>query len=126
MASYSTPLPFDSGVYYIAGGDKLIANHMAGVDITSVDFIDDTHCDVVLDTGFMMHCVLLNGDKWVPSSDTCPSIVTDNVVYFFYDGMNYKLEDMPVDDACRLMLVLKYGGLEEIDNLGYVGYRHAS
>lgn len=51
--------------------------------------------------------------KFVAHRDDGPAILDDTSIWFFYDGINYTIEDMPIDNETKLMLVLKYTQLTD-------------
>jgi hypothetical protein len=52
-------------------------------------------------------CKLLN-NEWYLHHDSEPAIIQDNVVWFFHNGVNMNINDMPIDDELKLLYTLKY------------------
>ncbi len=50
-----------------------------------------------------------------------PAYIEDRYVIFAHMGLNLSINDMPIDDQIKIMLLLKYGSREKDDGI-YVTY----
>ncbi len=72
-------------------------------------------------------CKKMHDGKWVLHSETEPALTnkTSGAHYFFYDGINVTIEDLPIDNEMKLILKLKYHVTSEFQadyESGFVWY----
>lgn len=113
-------------IHYRANtNDGTLIHHLDPDEIVTFDMIDDIHAIAYTNFKLVLHCKYVN-NKWVAHSDTQYALYNDlEAYYFFYEGVNYTIEDMPIDDECKVILLLKYGSMicNGTYDFGYVWYR---
>lgn len=72
------------------------------------------------DPDHIYHGKLLHG-KWVVHCEDGPAIIYPDCVWFFYNGVNYMIPNMPIDNETKLMLALKYS-LNTDYSVGFATY----
>lgn len=69
--------------------------------------IDPTHC-IVYSAFTTMYCKYYQ-HKWVMHRDDGPAYMSSGErCGFYYNGTNFKVENLPIDNETKLMLALKY------------------
>ncbi len=85
----------------------------------------DVNEDGVTATGVMSKYTFLcklHNDEWVMHAEDRPAIIYPETAWFFYNGINYVIEDIPhLDEESKLILKLKYTQRSNY-NHGYAAY----
>lgn len=82
---------------------------------------DDAEYYIHLFNGNTWHGKLINGE-WYIHHDSEPAIIQGNLVWFFYNGINMSINDMPIDDEAKVILTLKYQEETHHNFGGYASY----
>ncbi len=107
------------GVYGSKETSRCIDNH----NILSVVFIDDVTATIMLNYPESNSIAMIkhHQNKWVLHCDDGPAMVYGgDTKIFFNNGINVKIEELPIDDETKTMLMLKY---EHVRKDSYMWYR---
>lgn len=101
------------------------SNNKAQWNHANISTPDDNHngyhTNYNVGTKGTWHCKLI-GDEWVVHHDSEPAVVQDDTVWFFYEGINVSINDMPIDDEAKVILTLKYQEETHHNFGGYASY----
>lgn len=89
-------------------------------DVFDIDKEDDTvYIDGILvqsgnDKGYILYLTCRNGEYVTHREDGPACIGDDGESWFIHDGVNYAIEQFPVDELTKMMWLLKYQ-LKEVE-----------
>ncbi len=98
--------------------------NILGLEITHIEYVDIGNAVISNKHNTTIAILfLLNDNRWVIHHDSAPAWCCENGnVYFFYEGINMKIDAMPIDDDIKLILKLKYEYCGRTPN-GYEWYK---
>jgi hypothetical protein len=75
--------------------------------LTSFKIENDIYATAISTENSIYHCKFIN-NEWVLHNDNGFAVKQGKNIWFFYNGTNFKVEDMPIDGEMKVILTLKH------------------